>query len=286
MKVDRVQSDAHMQSLNGSTSPTHVDSNGHGTLSKIALWRTPTATTRRQDDSDDDDDTSNDLNDTDDETDLPIMFWLQDPVRYLIAVEAEFASPGLKPSHAPFPTIDSSVVTPLGFTSYEQTIRLARHGGVPESCMRPRRSSLRRHRRSVQIELLATCKHSRSLQPYSRFGLEVLMLRECRSDENVVCSQRPKRRPVQSRVLKMNIHPRKRSSRSTSKTKASASSLHATRHRSAADSGTENGFWAENRHSDALDHCRRPALFGVLQLLQWRPAPSARGHQERSRRDF
>ena len=51
---------------------------------KIALWHNPDCDDETSQDSDDDDDTSNDLNSNNDETDVPIMFWLQDRVCYLI----------------------------------------------------------------------------------------------------------------------------------------------------------------------------------------------------------
>jgi hypothetical protein len=74
----------------------------HGTRSKIALWKNPDCDDETSNDTDDDDDTSNDLND-DDETDVPIIFWLQDPVRYLIAVEAGFAPSWTETLSSPFP---------------------------------------------------------------------------------------------------------------------------------------------------------------------------------------
>jgi hypothetical protein len=77
----------------------------HGVGSKIALWHNPDCDDETSQDSDDDDDTSNDVNDNDDETDVPFVFWFQDPVRYLIALEAESARVCTETPLSPFPTL-------------------------------------------------------------------------------------------------------------------------------------------------------------------------------------
>jgi hypothetical protein len=77
----------------------------HHVSAKIALLHSPDSDDETSEDSDDDDDTSNDVNDNDDDTDLPIVFWLQDMVRYLIAVEAESALPWTESPSSPFPTL-------------------------------------------------------------------------------------------------------------------------------------------------------------------------------------
>jgi len=74
----------------------------HGVGTKIARRYDPNCDDETSRDSDDDDDTSNDVND-DDETDVPIVFWLQDPVRHLIALEAESAPVWIETLDSPFP---------------------------------------------------------------------------------------------------------------------------------------------------------------------------------------
>ena len=77
----------------------------HHMSSKIALWHNSDCDDETSQDSDDDDDTSNDLNSNNDETDVPITFWLQDRVCYLIALETESAPPWIEPPSSPFPTL-------------------------------------------------------------------------------------------------------------------------------------------------------------------------------------
>ncbi len=77
----------------------------HHVSSKIALWHNPDCDDETSQDSDDDDDTSNDLNSNNDETDVPITFWLQDRVCYLIALETESAPPWTETPSSPFPTL-------------------------------------------------------------------------------------------------------------------------------------------------------------------------------------
>jgi len=75
----------------------------HGVGSKIAHRYNPDCDDETSRDSDDDDDTSDDLND-DDEPDVPFTVWLQDMVRYLIALEAESAPAWTETPYSPFPT--------------------------------------------------------------------------------------------------------------------------------------------------------------------------------------
>ena len=77
----------------------------HHVSSKIARWHNLDSDDETSEDSDDDDDTSNDVNVDDDETDPPITLWIQDMVRYLIALEAESAPPWFEPPSSPFPTL-------------------------------------------------------------------------------------------------------------------------------------------------------------------------------------
>ena len=187
-----------MQSLSGSTVPTHGRSNVTCDVSKIALWHNPDCDDETSRDSDDDDDTSNDLNDNDDETDLPIIFWLQDPVRYLIAVEAESASAWTETLSSPFPTYnDGSVVSPAAFSSYGQTIRLVGAGVSSRTvCVRLGDLSFGDTASLFDTNCYFMYGMLARLQPYSRSGLRKRSCVNARADENVVCSQRPKRRPV------------------------------------------------------------------------------------------
>ncbi len=84
----------------------------HHVSSKIALWHNPECDDETSQDSDDDDDTSNDLNSNNDETDVPITFWLQDRVCYLIAWKLNPRLSGPKLPLHPFRRYNASVVSP------------------------------------------------------------------------------------------------------------------------------------------------------------------------------
>jgi hypothetical protein len=102
-KVDQAQADAHTLVAQSEHESRPRSLKRSGARSKIALWKNSDCDDETSEDSDDDDDTSNDLND-DDDTDMPIVFWIQDPVRYLIVVEAEFAPSWTETLASPFPT--------------------------------------------------------------------------------------------------------------------------------------------------------------------------------------
>ena len=102
--VDRVVSDSHTRVAQSEHGSRPRSLKRHALSSKIALWYNPDCDDETSKDSDDDDDTSNDLNDNDDETDVPIIFWLQDLVRYLIVLEAESAPAWTETPSSPFPT--------------------------------------------------------------------------------------------------------------------------------------------------------------------------------------
>jgi hypothetical protein len=101
-KLNRVQSDSHARADQAEHESRPRSLKRFGARSKIVLWKNPECDDETSNDTDDDDDTSNDLND-DDETDVPMIFWLQDPVRYLIAVEAGFAPSWTETLSSPFP---------------------------------------------------------------------------------------------------------------------------------------------------------------------------------------
>jgi hypothetical protein len=103
VKVDCVTCDARTHVIQTEPGFHPRSLKRHGARSKIALWHNPDCDDETSKDSDDDDDTSNDVND-DDETDVPIMFWLEDPVRYLIVLEAESAPAWTETLASPFPT--------------------------------------------------------------------------------------------------------------------------------------------------------------------------------------
>jgi hypothetical protein len=104
-KVDRAVPEAQTHVTQPERGSRHRSLKRHRVSTKIALWHNPDCDDETSNDSDDDDDTSNDLNDNNDETDLPIVFWLQDMVRYLIAVEAESALPWTESPSSPFPKL-------------------------------------------------------------------------------------------------------------------------------------------------------------------------------------
>jgi hypothetical protein len=97
-KVDRVVSDSQTHLAKSEHGSRLRSPKRSGSRSKIALRCHP------NDDDDDDDYTSDDLDDKDDdETDVPIIFWLQDTVRYLIALDAESVPVWTEPPYSPFP---------------------------------------------------------------------------------------------------------------------------------------------------------------------------------------
>jgi len=101
--VDPVVSDSHTRVAPSEHGARPRSLKRHGVGSKIALWNNPDCDDEASRDSDDDDDTSHDLNDVD-ETDVPILFCLQDMVRYLIVLEAESAPAWTETPYSPFPT--------------------------------------------------------------------------------------------------------------------------------------------------------------------------------------
>jgi hypothetical protein len=102
--VDGVVSDSHTHVAQSEHGSHGRSLKRHGTRSKVALWHNPDCDDETSKDSDDDDDTANDLNVNDDETDVPIIFWLQDRVHYLISLEAESAPAWTETPYSPFPT--------------------------------------------------------------------------------------------------------------------------------------------------------------------------------------
>jgi hypothetical protein len=104
-KVDRGAPDPQAHVAQPEKVSRHRSLKRHRVSTKIALWHNPDCDDETSNDSDDDDDTSNDLNRNDDETDLPIVFWLQDMVRYLIALEAESVLAWTESPSSPFRTL-------------------------------------------------------------------------------------------------------------------------------------------------------------------------------------
>jgi hypothetical protein len=101
-KVDQGQSDSQALVAQSEHESRPRCLKRSGARCKTALWKNPDCDDETSEDSDYDDDTSNDLDD--DDTDMPIVYWLQDPVRYLIVVEAEFAPSWTETLASPFPT--------------------------------------------------------------------------------------------------------------------------------------------------------------------------------------